>query len=68
MSTESGSPGTSSPGADFVRMRAFGARNITGFGSAIAESMSPYASRGVEGITIFQPGIRVACPSNECEW
>jgi len=63
-----GSPGMSSPALPFTRSSALGIRNMTGLGSAIALRRSPYASRGFDGITIFQPGMRVAWASNECEW
>jgi hypothetical protein len=42
-------------------------RYMTGLGSWIALSIRPYASRGVDGMTIFQPGMCVAVASNECE-
>src|ERR1044071_9701828 len=66
--SSSGSPGMVSLASPLTRSSALGIRYITGLGSWIALSIRPYASRGVEGITIFQPGSRVAVASNECEW
>ena len=39
-----------------------------GFGSWIADASSPFASSGVDGQTIFKPGMCANDDSGFCEW
>ncbi len=43
-------------------------RNRTGFSSRIAAIISPFASEGVAGQTIFSPGTACSHGAGICEW
>jgi hypothetical protein len=68
-SVESGTVYFPSGTSPFVeRYSAFGSRKMTGSGSSIDESKSPFASYGVEGMTTLRPGVWQKYASPDCEW